>query len=134
MKFNPELFKFYKSSSLHTDKDRTPWVKIIFPFVLVVISLSLFAVMFYRLSPTETKKVESKKGAVAVTVPLYTYAGFFGSDGIITVLVKDQTGSFLKLDYDRWHISGADVSFYRTDEKTPFARVNSSILAKLLQE
>lgn len=138
--FDPSLFKYYKSSSQHTDKDRTPWVKVLVPFVLAILAIGLFGTMFYRMAPSssEPSSTNSSKTPKVVEAPTPTasYVGLFRSDNGLpaTVMVKDSAGNFSRVEYDSWNVSGASVSFYKTGTTAPILRVSSSILAKLIQE
>lgn len=80
--FDPKLFQYYKSSSQHTDKDRTPWAKVLFPFVMLVLVVVAFGFAFYRLSPSKPESVNSKFDNSVKTVdkqaviPTASYVGF----------------------------------------------------------
>ncbi|NNA22276.1 zonular occludens toxin domain-containing protein [Pseudomonas lundensis] len=138
--FDKELFKFYKSSSLHTDKDRTPWKKIALPILAALIAIGLFVKVFYSLSHQgESKLVSSAETAPKKpepVVPLATYSGLTRADDGLpaVVFLKDSTGQINRIEYDAWNISRSEVRFFLGESKTPFVRVSSPILAKLLQE
>lgn len=139
--FDPKLFQYYKSSSQHTDKDRTPWAKVLFPFAMLIVVVIGFGYAFYRLSPTSATPAPSKQTRVTQEIvqpkiPIASYVGYFrSSDGLpATVLVKDGTNGFYRVDYDSWNVSGPQVTFFKAGSTEPVLRVSSLILAKLIQE
>lgn len=136
-KFDSNLFKFYKSASVHTDKARPPYKKIITLFCALIVVFVFSAVALHRMS-APIRDAEAKKEHVQSQLP--NTGELQETDELPEFIAVGRVGSVFYLkqgssliphtSFSGFEVSGPSVFVLLNDKKV--GRVQSQAFANFL--
>lgn len=135
-KFNPELFKYYKSASLHTHQPRIPYKKFVMLGVFLLAVLGGFVFAFFN---TKDTLIDSKDIPVADSAPItqsldnvtkssntitednqvvtYSYTGHYLISGMLAAFFfEDSLGNSYSSENFAFKMNGSNMNVFIDDQ------------------